>query len=302
MKNRHAAVPLSLVLMLELAVATAMPGAARADPAAPDSVGAITGRLRLGTTGAPIGYANLIVIGTRRGAQSDVDGTFRITEVPPGPRTVRILQPGSDPLNVSVQVVPGENPLGDLLIDAPPVIPARPVTIGNLAEVSASELEAEIRPAQKVFHVGDAPKFDVRIHNRGKAIALLVRSVDGSDSGKSPRVKIAIVGPEGGFEIRPYGRCGNTNGIREEDFVDVPPGAEFDPYATGWVGANLVYGRFTQPGRYTATFHYVTTETDPRRWLRGPCSPCEAPPLYRELLARVTAVELTATTTFQVKR
>jgi hypothetical protein len=298
MQTRSAAGLLSVLLMLEFVLATTPPGVARAEPVARDSLGVITGRLRLASTGAPVGYANVIVIGTRRGAQSTEDGRFRITDVPPGRFTIRVLPSGLNPLSLPLRVVPGENAVGDLLIDAMIVTP---LVIGNLTEISAAELEAVIRPAQKKFHVGDAAKFSVRIHNHGKATTLLVRSVDGSDSGKSPRVTIAITGPEGGFAIKGYARCGNTNGVSQEDFVEVPPGTEFDPYASGWMDANLVYGRLAKPGRYTATFRYVTTDTDPRRWLEGPCTQCDVPPSYRQLLGRVPAVDLTATTTFEVE-
>ena len=46
---------------------------------------------------------------------------------------------------------------------------------------------------------------------------------------------------------------------------------------------------------------FAATETNPRRWVEGPCTQCDAPPSYRQLLGRVTAVDLTATSTFHVK-
>jgi hypothetical protein len=65
--------------------------AASAEPAASDSVGTILGRLVSGPDSSPIADMNVIAIGTRRGTQTDDEGRFRLTQVPVGPQTLRLL-------------------------------------------------------------------------------------------------------------------------------------------------------------------------------------------------------------------
>ncbi len=172
--------------------------------------------------------------------------------------------------------------------------------IGALAAIRPGELEATIHPVKSKYRVGDTPEFHVRIRNRGEAAVLLVQSVDASDAWASPRVNIDIAGPDSGFVVAPLVRCGNNNGISAADFAEVGPGKEFDPYAGGWLDSKVRNGRLAKPGRYAATFRYVTKETNPRHWMGGPCGTCDLAPTLRDLLARVPAVELTATTTFEV--
>jgi hypothetical protein len=244
-----------------------------------------------------------MIIGTRRGVMSGEDGKFRIVEVPAGSHHVRVTSLGMPGIiEIPVDVTAGTtSEIGDLVLN--PDVPSRPapVSIGSRAEVLPSDLVATIRPASK-FKIGDKALFEVRIHNHAAHPALLVQSVDASDAGASPNVKIEIVGPEGGFVVPGGGRCGNRNGASASDFIEVQPGGKFDPYAGGWLGANLAMGRFAKSGRYTATFHYKTTEQDPRSWMAGPCMGCQVPDFYRDLLERVPAVDLMATTTFEVRK
>jgi len=261
-----------------------------------ETTGTVVGRVVVGTGGKPAGFANVIVIGTRRGAQADENGRFRIDIVPVGPQVLRILLIGHQPLTQAVEVLPGTGtPALELTLPGPPP----PVEIGTRASVSPDALDATIRPAAK-FHVGDKPTFVVRIHNHGQAPVLLVPAADASDGWKSPAIRIKIEGPEGGWHVRPTARCGNTNGVSFEDFIEVAAGVSFDPFVNGWIPTNLVYGTFQKAGRFKATFSYDTTNGDISSWVGGPCMDCRVSDAYREMLERVPAVRLVATTTFEV--
>src|SRR5512139_3855144 len=57
-------------------------------------MGEITGLVKDVKTGQPLGYANVVVVGTTRGAMSLDDGKFRVTAVPAGTYTVKVLMMG----------------------------------------------------------------------------------------------------------------------------------------------------------------------------------------------------------------
>ena len=257
-----------------------------------DSTGTIVGHIGLNPGGRPLGYANVIVIGTRRGAQSGEDGNFRIENVPAGKRTVRILMVGYGARSEEVDVRPGVVTSGiEVMFEEPP-----PVKVGSRSGITSSDLEARIRPTTR-FHVGDKPKFEVRIGNRAGVSAVLVMA---ADSG-APLAEVDIKGPPDGWSAPCFRFCGNTNGVSLADFVDVRPGDSLDPYGHGWLPASLTCGTFKKPGRYTATFHYDTNIDDVRAWMAGPCGDCAGSEGLRLQLEHVAAVKLTAMTTFDVE-
>ena len=265
----------------------------------PSAAATVVGRVVSSPDGEPQAYTNVVVLGTRRGAQAGEDGRFRITDVPEGTYQIRLQLPGTRPMSRIIEVRGETIDLGDLVLAKP--VPPPQVEIGTRTSVRTKDLVATIR-SPRFLRVGDAvPTFVVRIENRSDEPVVLVRSVDGSDSFKSPRVTISIEGPPGGFAVRPSVRCGNTNGVSTEDFVTVESGEEFDPYASGWWGSNLRQGSFAKAGTYTATFRYSTMNPDARAWMSEPWSGNELPGTYRDLLAQVPYVELTATTTFEVR-
>jgi hypothetical protein len=92
--------------------------------AEPREAGATTGGI-LGTVrdraGQPMALASVIVLGTRRGAQSDEEGTFLITNVPAGEQMLRVFLLGYEPVTRPVQVAPGKTTTIDSLVIAPVV-------------------------------------------------------------------------------------------------------------------------------------------------------------------------------------
>jgi hypothetical protein len=55
--------------------------------------GSITGKVTK-ADGSPLGYANVIIVGTTMGAMTLADGKYTITAVPPGTYTVRAMMMG----------------------------------------------------------------------------------------------------------------------------------------------------------------------------------------------------------------
>ena len=104
--------PRRLSALFLFAVCIAGGLAARVDLACAQATGSITGKVLVGKE--PGAYANVIVVGTRRGAQADEAGNFAITLVPVGQQTVRVLLTGYDPKSVAVSVNAGPNAIGTI--------------------------------------------------------------------------------------------------------------------------------------------------------------------------------------------
>jgi hypothetical protein len=107
-------------LLSSLLLALAVPAAA--DDSA---TGELRGTLRL-NSGKPAAYASIFVVGTRRGAQVDEKGRFRITQVPAGIQTVRVNSIGFAPAQDTVAVPAGGSRDLDLLFSDPWRLKGRP--------------------------------------------------------------------------------------------------------------------------------------------------------------------------------
>ena len=81
--------------MMPLLLALALVGA--------DSTATVRG-IVVQADGKPVGYANVIVVGTRRGVQCGDDGRFEIRSVPLGPQTLRVLPTGFMALSRAIVV------------------------------------------------------------------------------------------------------------------------------------------------------------------------------------------------------
>src|SRR5262245_7456056 len=73
-----------------------------------DSTVAIEGVVR--GCSRPLFLANVIVLGTSKGAQTDRNGHFVIKNVPVGPQRLRMLYMGLDPADTTIEIRPGDNP------------------------------------------------------------------------------------------------------------------------------------------------------------------------------------------------
>src|SRR5215213_8449791 len=57
-------------------------------------LGSIRGRVMVEGINRPLGAAQVSVVGTQIGAQTNDNGEYRLNNVPPGPRTVRVQRIG----------------------------------------------------------------------------------------------------------------------------------------------------------------------------------------------------------------
>ena len=160
---------------------------------------------------------------------------------------------------------------------------------GVAPDVGPTPIECVIA-ARTMWFLGSTPKIDVKLINRSDRAIYLVGSLDGSDRGRSPRAHFEITPPLDAPSPAPMAFfCGNTNELREADFVKVEPGATFDPH----VQDLALSSRFNVPGTYYVRFVYSTTDPDIGNWLGGPLGPGYEPSLRLvELLRQVPKVDL----------
>lgn len=140
-----------------------------------------------------------------------------------------------------------------------------------------SPAEAETRTAEtgvlgctisadkETYRVGDTPALTVRLTNLTGEDINLIGSLDASDcKWRYPHCYTEITTPYGPPDEG--ARCGNTNDLRVEDFVKVPPGGRFDPYQTidgyGFFSNHLLRAtNFKMAGEYRLRFVYSTAAT-----------------------------------------
>jgi len=265
----------------------------------PETLGTLEGRV-LDARDRPVGFANVMVFGTRRGAQTDEKGRFILTLVPPGRHVVRILYTGIAPLTDTLDVVPGRNGVITFRMGASTVAEKAEVFIpGPRRVVSRGDLVAEIVPIRSPIKIYETPSFRVRIWNRSARPIVLVTCNDASQGGGSPRGTFTIAAPFDAFdrpEKPPLAICGNGNfSVHSRDFIEVQPGEYFEPFDRDEVTPNFRGAVPTRPGHYGVTFRYSTSESDVYYWTRR-----DATPELLELLSRVPVVDLEAKATFKV--
>ena len=84
-------------------------------------LGFIRGRVTVEGANRPLGAAQVSVVGTQIGAQTNDNGEYRLNNVPPGPRTVRVQRIGFAAATSAVTVVAGETATADFTIREAPV-------------------------------------------------------------------------------------------------------------------------------------------------------------------------------------
>jgi TonB-linked SusC/RagA family outer membrane protein len=95
--------------------------AAIGQPLHGQQLGAIRGRVIVEGANRPLGAVQVSVVGTQIGAQTNDNGEYRLNNVPPGPRTVRVQRIGFAAASNPVTVVAGETATLDFTIREAPV-------------------------------------------------------------------------------------------------------------------------------------------------------------------------------------
>ena len=160
------------------------------------------------------------------------------------------------------------------------------VGISTSTSSQGEVLACSLASDKQTYHIGEVPKLSVRITNLTDRELCLIGSLDGSDCGwRYPHCSFEIATPYG--RPRWPGRCGNTNPLREKDFVKVSPGGLFDPYQQideyGFFHNALISERtFKSAGEYRLRFVYCT----------GPKGAAAGDNPLAELIAQVPKVRL----------
>ena len=150
----------SAIVVLLLA-AIAVFGVQRADAQA---TGTVTGQVMAGK--GPAEFANVIILGTRRGAMTDENGHFTITLVPVGSHTIKVQAPGFDPKQQVITVNAGPNTIGTINVGAQKVvkeIEEVKVTAQRMIDVKSSSTKQTV--------TGETLK-DLPVENLQEAIGL----------------------------------------------------------------------------------------------------------------------------------
>lgn len=88
--------------------------------------------------GLPVAYANVLVLGTKLGGQTDEKGRFEIRRVPAGSHSIRVLAMGYDPITQAIQVDAGAEQHLHLVLG------------------SAKKVVGSPRPGPPQFHVSES--------------------------------------------------------------------------------------------------------------------------------------------------
>ena len=153
----------------------------------------------------------------------------------------------------------GEQPPDTLMSDTGP-------------EIKPGDIVCEISAKKTNYVVGESPAIEVRLRNKTNRTIRLVGCLDGSDLGwRFPHCVFEVDGPPG-HRGPGIGRCGNTNALRAEDFVDLRAGESLNPFMRiddyGFFGSSaLDFTHFMVPGKYTVRFRYSTNSSKILEWV-----------------------------------
>ena len=107
----------SLLAPVVAIVSIAMTG----QPLPAQQLGSIRGRVMVEGANRPLGAVQVNVVGTQIGAQTNDNGEYRLNNVPPGPRQVRVQRIGFAAATTPITVVAGETATLDFTIREAPV-------------------------------------------------------------------------------------------------------------------------------------------------------------------------------------
>lgn len=238
------------------------------------NVGTIVGIVSDSDDGHPIEFANVALLGMPLGAMTLDDGSFRISDVPPGTYRLKVMMMRyetiqSEPITVEANTIARSD--FEMERFRPELTGAELELVGSEVQVEPKDVLCEIYLGKKSFRVGDRLEVQVRLQNLSDKTFYLVGCLDASESrSRYPHAFWVISGPE---------RCADSNvgtllsalgdSLGPGDFVRLRPGDAFDPFGCGEA---LQQGRagefamsyistdysFTKPGHHSVYFRYAT--------------------------------------------
>lgn len=162
--------------------------AASAGPAPAQGSGTITGRVTDRATGAPLGDARVVLIGTQRDTRTNEAGQYRLTGVPPGAARVRVMRLGYSASLDSVQVTGA----GEVTLDVALVATITRLDQVTVSATGASERQRETGNSIAALRVDSIPTVVVSGVNdllSSRAASVTVTQTSGT-SGTGSRIRI----------------------------------------------------------------------------------------------------------------
>jgi outer membrane receptor protein involved in Fe transport len=158
------------------------------------ATGTVTGKVVAGKD--PQGFANVIILGTRRGAASDEAGNFTITLVPVGTYQLKVQPLGFEPKTLSITVNAGPNNVGVINVGTEQKV----VKEIEVLEVKAQKL-IDTKSSSTVQKIGGQTLKDLPIENLKEAVALKAGVVNSGGElhvrgGRGDEVKFQVDGIE----------------------------------------------------------------------------------------------------------
>lgn len=125
------------------------------------------------------------------------------------------------------------------------------------------DFECAISSDRDTYRVGEVPVIKVRITNKSDKEVVLVGALEGSAMGwRSPRCNLELL-TAAGKPVSPLPTgCAVLKSLGVTDFVAVPRGSEFDPFAKGFFPPPQITPFFfpiRKPGTYIIRFQYTTS-------------------------------------------
>jgi TonB-linked SusC/RagA family outer membrane protein len=179
--------------------------------------GSIAGTVRDAATSAPLARATVTVVGTRLSAETDAEGRYAVSGVPPGTYALRARLLGYGPGVGAVVVQDGQEAVADFGLKASP-IELNPVVAIGYGEQRKSDLTGSMSSIQ------------------GEAIATSpVANAQEAIAGRVPGVQVQTTNAEPGSELRIRVRGGNSLEGNNAPLVVVDGviGADLDQINTG---------------------------------------------------------------------
>ncbi len=180
----------SASLFLAAVLAAGLPGSF--GNAFAQATGTVTGQVVAGKE--PQGFANVIILGTRRGAASDESGKFTITLVPVGSYQLKVQPLGFEPKTIAITVNAGPNNVGVINVGAEQKV----VKQMEELEVKATKL-IDTKSSSTVQKIGGQTLKDLPIENLKEAVALKAGVVNSGGElhvrgGRGDEVKFQVDG------------------------------------------------------------------------------------------------------------
>jgi TonB-linked SusC/RagA family outer membrane protein len=152
------------------------------------SSGTITGRVTESGSGQPVADANVVIVGTTRGARTDAEGRYRITDVPAGPAQVRALRIGYASTAQALNVTPGVTNNADFALSSAAVSLDRVLVTAQGGE----QRRVEVGNAVSNITLADVQKASIPngaslLQGRAPGVTVIQ---NGGTTGTSARVRI----------------------------------------------------------------------------------------------------------------